>query len=163
MVIALIITLIIANVEALGIQAAARVMGYENRLIDQSRVHVMDGWHGFIDTVENVEYSVCSQCGIAVRDLVRRRISRFIRSVTLFARIFSQCDDGRSMYTSVSSIPSPTFLAASFSFIARRSSTTSFVRWKRVRKYLPVKPACRFREIIKDAMFRVVEYSVRIQ
>lgn len=91
MVIALIIKLIIANVEAPGIQAAARVMGYENRLIDQSRVHVLDGWHGFIDTVENAEYSVCSQCGIAVRTPVLRRISRFIRSVTLFARIFVLC------------------------------------------------------------------------
>lgn len=63
-VIALIITLVMANGEALGIQAAARVMGYENRLFDQSKVHtidiVMDDWDGFIDTVENEEYSVCS-------------------------------------------------------------------------------------------------------
>ncbi|MGN1120199.1 MAG: spore coat protein CotH, partial [Oscillospiraceae bacterium] len=61
---AFIIMLVFANGKALGIQAAAKVMGYENRLFDQSQVHtidiVMDDWDGFIDTVENEEYSVCS-------------------------------------------------------------------------------------------------------
>ena len=61
---AFIIMLVFANGKALGIQAAAKVMGYENRLFDQSQVHtidiVMDDWDGFIDTVKNEEYSVCS-------------------------------------------------------------------------------------------------------
>ena len=47
-VIALIIMLVFANGEALVVQAAARVMGYENRLFDRSQVHtidiVMDDW-----------------------------------------------------------------------------------------------------------------------
>lgn len=57
--------------------------------------------------------------------LVLRRISRFIRSITLFVRIFNQCCDGKSMYVKVSSIPSSTFLAASFSRMERNFSATS--------------------------------------
>ena len=52
------------NGEALGIQAASKVMGYENRLFDTSRVHtidiVMDDWDTFLTTARNEEYSVCS-------------------------------------------------------------------------------------------------------
>ena len=52
------------NGEALGIQAASRVMGYEDRLFDTSRVHtidiVMDDWDAFLTTARNEEYSVCS-------------------------------------------------------------------------------------------------------
>lgn len=52
------------NGEVLGIQAASRVMGYENRLFDTSRVHtidiVMDDWDTFLTTARNEEYSVCS-------------------------------------------------------------------------------------------------------
>ena len=43
--------------------------------------------------------------------LVRLRISRFIRSITLFVRIFSQCCEGNSIYVNVSSIDSSTFFA----------------------------------------------------
>lgn len=63
-VIAFIIMLISVNAQALGIQSSSKIMGYENRLFDRSRVHtidiVMDDWDGFIDTIENEEYSVCS-------------------------------------------------------------------------------------------------------
>ncbi|MGN0683966.1 MAG: CotH kinase family protein [Oscillospiraceae bacterium] len=63
-VVAFIIMLISVNAQALGIQSSAKLMGYENRLFDRSRVHtidiVMDDWDGFIETVENEEYSVCS-------------------------------------------------------------------------------------------------------
>ena len=52
------------NGEVLGIQAASKVMGYENRLFDTSRVHtidiVMDDWDAFLTTARNEEYSVCS-------------------------------------------------------------------------------------------------------
>ena len=52
------------NGEVLGIQAASRVMGYENRLFDTSRVHtidiVIDDWDGFLETARSEEYSVCS-------------------------------------------------------------------------------------------------------
>ncbi|MBQ8552365.1 MAG: CotH kinase family protein [Clostridia bacterium] len=60
----LIVTVLFMNGAALGIEAAARVIGYENRLFDASRVHtidiVMDDWDSFIETCENEEYSVCS-------------------------------------------------------------------------------------------------------
>ena len=61
---ALIVTVLFMNGEALGIRAADRVMGYEDRLFDTSRVHtvdiVMDDWEGFIETCESEEYSACS-------------------------------------------------------------------------------------------------------
>lgn len=58
------LTLLFANGEALGLQAAAKAMGYEQRLFDTGRVHtldiVMDDWEGFLDTCENEEYEVCA-------------------------------------------------------------------------------------------------------
>lgn len=61
---AIVLTLLFVNGEALGLQAASLSMGYETRLFDTSRVHtidiVMDDWDGFIDTCENEEYQVCS-------------------------------------------------------------------------------------------------------
>ena len=58
------LALLFVNGEALGLQAAERTMGYENRLFDPSRVHtidiVMDDWDGFIETCENEEYQLCA-------------------------------------------------------------------------------------------------------
>ncbi len=63
-VIALLLTILFMNGEALGIQSADKVLGYENRLFDTSKVHtidiVMDDWDGFIETCENEEYALCS-------------------------------------------------------------------------------------------------------
>ena len=60
----LLLAILFMNGEALGIQPASRVMGYESRLFDTGRVHtvdiVMDGWDEFLDTCENEEYSPCS-------------------------------------------------------------------------------------------------------
>lgn len=56
----LIITILFMNGAALGVQAAPRTMGYENRLFDTSRVHtidiVMNDWDDFIETCVNEEY-----------------------------------------------------------------------------------------------------------
>ena len=64
LVVALLITGLFINGEALGIQAAEKVMGYENRLFDASKVHtidiVMNDWDEFIETCENEEYAVCN-------------------------------------------------------------------------------------------------------
>ena len=64
MALALLISLLFMNGEALGLQPAARAMGYEARLFDASRVHtveiVMDDWDGFLETCENEEYAPCS-------------------------------------------------------------------------------------------------------
>lgn len=60
----LVITLLFSAGEALGLQEASSVMGYETRLFDASRVHtidiIMDDWEEFLETCENEEYQVCS-------------------------------------------------------------------------------------------------------
>lgn len=52
------------NGESLGLQAAAREMGYESRLFDTASVHtidiVMEDWEGFLETAQREEYSLCS-------------------------------------------------------------------------------------------------------
>lgn len=63
-IVSLLLTVLFMNGEALGIQAAARAMGYENRLFDTSQVHtidiVMDDWDGFIETCEEETYTACA-------------------------------------------------------------------------------------------------------
>ena len=60
----LLLTILFMNGEALGIDSAAEVAGYENRLFDTSVVHtvdvIMDNWDEFIETCENEEYSICA-------------------------------------------------------------------------------------------------------
>ncbi len=60
----LLLTLLFLNSEALGIEPASQVMGYEAKLFDTSRVHtieiIMDDWDSFIETCENEEYAACS-------------------------------------------------------------------------------------------------------
>lgn len=50
--------------DSLGIQSAANVIGYENRIFDNSKVHkidiVMDDWDSFIESCESEEYAVCN-------------------------------------------------------------------------------------------------------
>ena len=64
LVLALAVTVLLANGEALGLQAASSAAGYEARLFDASRVHtidiVMDDWEGFLEECENEEYQLCS-------------------------------------------------------------------------------------------------------
>ncbi len=59
----LLLTVFFMNGEALGIQAAGKAIGYENRLFDSSRVHtvdiVMEDWDGFLSTCQSEEYSAC--------------------------------------------------------------------------------------------------------
>ena len=61
---AIVLCALFMNGEALGIQQASKVMGYESRLFDTSKVHtidiVMDDWDSFIETCENEEYAACS-------------------------------------------------------------------------------------------------------
>ena len=63
-VIALLISILLMNGSALGIQSTANTMGYEDRLFDTSRVHtldiVIDDWEAFLETARSEEYSVCS-------------------------------------------------------------------------------------------------------
>lgn len=62
--ICIIITVIFMNADAFGIKAAARTMGYENRIFDTSKVHtidiVMNDPDSFFDTCENEEYTDCT-------------------------------------------------------------------------------------------------------
>ena len=63
-VLSLLLCIAFMNGEVLGVQAASKVMGYENRLFDTSRVHtidiVIDDWDGFLAKARSEEYSVCS-------------------------------------------------------------------------------------------------------
>ena len=63
-VIALLISVLFMNGEALGIQVRAMTIGYEDRLFDQSKVHtidiVIDDWDAFLQTAQSEEYSACS-------------------------------------------------------------------------------------------------------
>ncbi len=60
----LLLALLFCSGKALGIETATRVIGYENRIFDQSRVHsidiVTDDWEGFLETCEREEYSPCT-------------------------------------------------------------------------------------------------------
>ncbi len=64
LVLCLLLTLLFMNGQALGLQSAARTMGYEETLFNTSRVHtvdiVIDGWDAFIETCESETYSTCS-------------------------------------------------------------------------------------------------------
>lgn len=63
-VIAVVLSALLMNAEALGVSRMESVMGYETRLFDTDRVHtidiVMDDWDSFIDTAESEEYSMCA-------------------------------------------------------------------------------------------------------
>lgn len=60
----LLLSILFMNGSALGIQATSRIMGYEDKLFDTSKVHtldiIMDDWEGFLDTCRSEEYYECS-------------------------------------------------------------------------------------------------------
>lgn len=64
MLIAVFITLIIMNGKHFGIKPAQRLIGYENQLFDDSRVHtieiVMKDWDKFISSCEDKKYVSCT-------------------------------------------------------------------------------------------------------
>ena len=63
-VLALLITVLFMNGEALGLSASARSPAYESTLFDTSRVHsidiVIDDWDAFLETATSEEYTACS-------------------------------------------------------------------------------------------------------
>ena len=60
----LVLALVFCCGPALGIRAADRVMGYENRLFDTGRVHTiqifMEDWEGFLQTCTDEQYVTCT-------------------------------------------------------------------------------------------------------
>ena len=110
--VSLLLSLLLMNGQALGIQAASRTVGYENRLFDASRVHsidiVMDDWEEFIDTCENEEYSSCAVVidGEAYRNVgLRAKGNTSLSSVSQmdsdrysFKIEFDHYDNGKSYY-----------------------------------------------------------------
>ncbi len=78
LVMAVIITALFMNGEALGIQSAERVMGYESRLFDYTQVHTIDlvaeGWEEFLETCTDEEYITCAAVidGEAYRNIAIR-------------------------------------------------------------------------------------------
>ncbi len=71
----LVLTVLFMHGGELGLTAAARPLGYENRLFDQSKVHtidlVVDNWEDFLETCTDEEYIVCDLVidGEAVRNV----------------------------------------------------------------------------------------------
>ncbi len=63
-VLTLLLTVLFMAGGVLGVETVGRVMGYENRLFDTTRVHaidiVMEDWQGFLAACENEEYAACS-------------------------------------------------------------------------------------------------------
>ena len=63
-VLALVLTVIFMNGEAVGIEKTESVVQYGKKLFDTSEVHtidiVMNNWDSFIETCENEEYETCS-------------------------------------------------------------------------------------------------------
>ncbi|MDE6594181.1 MAG: CotH kinase family protein [Oscillospiraceae bacterium] len=61
---AITVIIAIAFCSGIGIESAARVIGYENRIFDKSKVHtidiVMNNWDEFIASCENEEYTSCT-------------------------------------------------------------------------------------------------------
>ena len=64
LVLAIVLTVVLMNLNVVETEAAGQTMEYENRLFDTDSVHtidiVMEDWDGFIETCENEEYSLCS-------------------------------------------------------------------------------------------------------
>lgn len=62
-VIAIVLSVLASVLLPLGGAENGRVMGYENRLFDTTRVHtldiLMDGWEEFIENCQNEEYAAC--------------------------------------------------------------------------------------------------------
>lgn len=60
---ALLLTVVLMNGSALGIQASDTALGYEERLFDTSMVHTidiaMDDWEGFLEGCTDEEYVLC--------------------------------------------------------------------------------------------------------
>lgn len=108
----LLVTLLFMNGEALGIQPASQVMGYEEKLFDTSRVHtieiVMDDWDAFLETCENEEYAACSvvidsegykNVGIRAKgNTSLSTVSQLGSSRYSFKIEFDQYDSGKSYY-----------------------------------------------------------------
>ena len=63
LVLAVLLTVVLLNGKALGLESTGRTVGYEDRLFDTSRVHtidiVIDDWEGFLDGCEDEEYVLC--------------------------------------------------------------------------------------------------------
>ncbi len=61
---AVVLTVVFMNGEALGLQAASAALGYEDRLFDADTVHTiaieMEDWEGFLDSCMDEEYALCS-------------------------------------------------------------------------------------------------------
>ena len=62
---AILLTALFFNADKFGIVEASKVMGYENRLFDNSRVHfidiVMNAWDELIDNATSEEYYTANQ------------------------------------------------------------------------------------------------------
>ena len=108
----LIITVLFMNGSTLGIRAAGKTMGYEERLFSTDKVHsidiIIDDWEKFISTAQSEEYSMCSVIidGEAINNVgIRGKGNTSLSTVSKmdserysFKIEFDQYDDTKSYY-----------------------------------------------------------------
>ncbi len=111
---ALVLTILFMNGEALGIAAAPQETGYQSKIFDTSYVHTIDivmnqsDWDSFLDTAENEEYVLCSLVidGVQVKNVgIRAKGNTSLSNVAgygndrySFKVEFDQYDSSKSYY-----------------------------------------------------------------
>ena len=109
---ALLLTILFINGEALGVQALTQELGYVSRLFDTGRVHtidiVIDGWDSFISTCENEAYTPCcvvidgeayQNTGLRAKgNTSLRLVSQMDSSRYSFKLEFDHYDSGKTYY-----------------------------------------------------------------
>ncbi len=108
----IVVALIFCSGSLFDIKSSARVIGYENRLFDRSKVHtidiVMNDWDSFIENAESEKYSACNLVidGEAVKNVgIRGKGNTSLSSVKnmdselySFKIEFDQYEDGKSYH-----------------------------------------------------------------
>lgn len=105
------VTFLFMNGKALGLPAASKTIGYENRLFDISKVHtidiVMDDWDGFLASCTQKEYEACSlvidgeafqNVGIRGKGSYSMRIASYGGSRYSFKVEFDHYDRGKTYH-----------------------------------------------------------------
>lgn len=105
------VTFLLTNGNALGLSAAPKTIGYENRLFDTSIVHtidiVMDDWESFLADCTQKEYQVCSlvidgeaykNVGIRGKGSYSMRIASYGGSRYSFKVEFDHYDSGKTYH-----------------------------------------------------------------
>ncbi len=88
------LTLFFVNGKAFGLTESPKIMGYETRIFDTSRVHdiqiIMDDWNSFLETCTNEEYSPCT---VIIDDEAYKNIAIRAKGNTSLTQVSSYGND----------------------------------------------------------------------